>query len=143
MEVSEVVAYMISLLAKQETVKRAGDPYRRLKKHRIFTRAIDYVHEHLSQLIRVTDLCKYCGVSLSTLERIFRRELGITPNAYIHAARLHDVRCGLLNSNHDDRTIADIAMNCGFTHMGRFSRLYLTHFGRLPSEERSLVNGKT
>jgi AraC-like DNA-binding protein len=141
-EVSEVVAYMISLLAKPEAVKRVSDRYHWLERSRIITRAKDYVHEHLAQHIRVTDLYQYCGVSLSTLERIFRRELGITPNAYVQAARLHDVRCALLDSNHGEHTIADIALSSGFTHMGRFSGQYRAQFGRLPSEERSLINKK-
>ncbi len=134
---------MTRLLARPELEKKAGDPYRRLKKHRIVVRAKDYVDEHLTNVIRVTDLCKYCGVSLSTLERIFTRELGITPKGYIRAMRLHEVRRELLNGNSQDLTIADIAMDCGFTHMGRFSRRYRAHFGRLPSDERRLANGKT
>ena len=74
---------------------------------------------------------------------MFTRDLGITPTGYIQAARLHEVRRNLLDANAGDRTIAEIAVDCGFTHMGRFSRLYRTHFSRLPSEERRLVNGKT
>ena len=142
-EESDLVAKTSRLLARAESGKKVGDPYRRLKKHRVVVRAKEYVHEHLRELIHVTDLCKYCGVSLSTLERTFTRELGTTPNGYIRAARLHEARHALLNGNGEDLTIADIAMNCGFTHMGRFSRRYQTHFGRLPSEERSLVNGIT
>ncbi len=142
-EESDLIAKMSRLLVRPESDKKVVDPYRRLKKHRIVVRAKEYIHEHLRELIRVVDLCKYCGVSLSTLERTFTRELGINPNGYIQAARLHEVREALMDANAEGLTIADIAINCGFTHMGRFSRQYRTHFGRLPSEDRSLVNGKT
>ncbi len=142
-EESDLVAQLSRLLVRPETVQKVGDPYGRLKKHRILVRAQDYVHAYLSEPIHVIDLCKYCGVSLSTLERMFTRELGISPNGYIRAARLHEVRRALLAANAEDYTIADIAMNSGFTHMGRFSRRYRTHFGRLPSEERRRVNGKS
>ena len=142
-EESVFTAKMTRLLVRPGLKKMTGDPYRRLKKHRIIVRAKEYVHEHLTEPIHVTDLCKYCGVSLSTLERFFTRELGIGPNGYIRAARLHEARHALLNAYGEDFTIAEIAMNCGFTHMGRFSRRYRSQFGRLPSEERSLVNGKT
>ncbi len=142
-EESDLVAQMGRLLVRPETVQIVGDPYRRLKKHRIVVRAKEYVHEHLREVIPVIDLCNYCSVSLSTLERIFTRELGIHPNGYIRAARLHEVRRALLATNAENFTIAEIAMNSGFTHMGRFSRRYRTHFGRLPSEERRLVNGKS
>lgn len=141
-EESDLIANMSRLLVRPESDKKFVDPYRRRKKYRIVVRAKEYIHEHLRELIRVVDLCKYCGVSLSTLERTFTRELGINPNGYIQAARLHKVREALMDANAEGLTIADIAMNCGFTHMGRFSRQYRTHFGRLPSEERSLVNNK-
>ncbi len=141
-EESDYAGETSRLLLRPKLEKRVGDPYRRLKKHRIVVRAKEYVHEHLTEPIHVIDLCKYCGVSLSTLERVFTRELGVTPNRYIQAVRLHEARHALLNGNGEDVTIADIAMNCGFTHMGRFSRRYHALFGRLPSEERSLVNGK-
>ncbi len=142
-EVWDIAAKMSSLLVRSASGKKVGDPYRRLKKHRVVVRAKDYIHEHLRDRIRVTDVCTYCGVSLSTLERIFTRDLGISPNCYVRAARLHNVRRELLNGNSQDLTISDIAMGCGFTHMGRFSRRYRAHFGHLPSEERCLVNGKT
>ena len=105
-----IAAEMSTLLVRPDTVKHGGDPYRRLKKYRIVARAKEYIHERLSVGIRITDLCKYCGVSLSTLERIFNRELGICPNGYIQAVRLHEVRRKLLNGNSADRTIADIAI---------------------------------
>ncbi len=142
-EESDFVAKTSMLLMSLATVKRIGDPYGRVKKYRTVARAKEYIREHLRQGIRVTDICAYCGVSLSTLERFFKCEIGTTPNGYILAARLHEVRRELLDANSNGVTIADIAMNCGITHMGRFSRRYRAHFGRLPSEERSLVNGKT
>ncbi len=139
-EESVIAAEMSRLLARPELEKQTGDPYRRLKKHRIIVRAKEYVHEHLTEPIHVTDLCNYCSVSLSTLERIFTRELGMGPNGYIRAARLHEARHALLDADGEDLTIAEIALNCGFTHRGRFSRQYRAHFGRLPSDERRLVN---
>ncbi len=140
-EESDIAAETSRLLVTAKSGKKVGDPYHRMDKHRIVVRAKEYVHEHLRELIHVTDLCKYCGVSLSTLERVFKRELGVTPNGYIRAARLHEARHALLNGYGEDLTIADIALHCGFTHMGRFSSQYRAHFGRLPSEERGLVNG--
>ncbi len=71
------------------------------------------------------------------------RELGINPHGYIRISRLHEARHTLLNGYPEDVTIAEIAMSCGFMHMGRFSRHYRTHFGRLPSEDRHLATNST
>ncbi len=139
---SVVVRNLSRLLVRPVSDKNVGDRYGRLEKYRIILRAKDYIHENLRELIRVIDLCKHCGVSLSTLERIFRRELGTGPIGYVRAARLHEVRRMLQAANAGGLMIAEIAMNFGFTHMGRFSHQYRAQFGRSPSEERSLVKGR-
>ena len=54
------------------------------------------------------------------------------------AARLTDVRRRLWGDNSHSQTIAVVAMDSGFTHMGRFSEQYRNHFGLLPSEDREL-----
>ena len=138
-EKSDIAAKLSRLLVRPDTVKKAGDPYHRLAKYRVVQRAEEYVHENSAGHIRITNLCEYCGVSLSTLERIFARELGISPSSYIRATRLHEVRRKLLHGYPENVTIADIAMSCGFMHMGRFSHRYRAHFGRLPSEDRRLA----
>ncbi|MEV6902279.1 helix-turn-helix domain-containing protein [Amycolatopsis sp. NPDC051372] len=49
---------------------------------------------------------------------------------------LRDIRLGrahraLLGA---DRTVAEIASSCGFTHLSRFAQEYRARFGELPSE---------
>ena len=130
---------MIALTDMLLSVKSNGnghDPYARLEKHRILLRARRYVQRHLSEDIRITDLCEYCGVSLSTLERTFSRALNVSPKDFLLIMRLQDVRYRIINPTDDEATIAEIAMNSGFGHMGRFSSYYRNHFGRLPSEDR-------
>ena len=65
--------------------------------------------------------------------------MNVGPKGYILAARLHEARRKLMNRRFQDYNIAEIAMNCGFAHMGRFAHQYKTYFGLLSSEERSPV----
>jgi len=136
----KLITALTDMLDGRKSNGNGCDPYGRLEKHRIMQRATDYVHMHLVGDIRVTDLCAYCGVSLSTLQRIFRRELDLSPKDYILAIRLHEARRGFWDVDTKTLTIAEVAMNCGFTHMGRFSRQYRQHYGRLPSEDRIQVS---
>ena len=129
---------LIGMLGIRDPEKWNRDPYGRAKKHRIVQRARDYVHAHLANDIRISELCDHCGVSLSTLERLFKRELKIAPKDYILAARLADVRRKLWDDDPQAQTIAEVALNSGFSHMGRFSQQYRKHFGRLPSEDRDV-----
>jgi len=133
---SDLAKDLSLLLASSFIEADSGDSYRQRVKRRVFARAKEFIHKNLAEHIRVTDLCAYCGVSLSTLERLFRREMDISPNEYILAVRLHEARRKLLNGYPKVVTIAEIAMSCGFTHMGRFSGHYRNQFGRLPSQDR-------
>ena len=127
---------LTDMLKGRASTGNGDDVYGRLAKRRIILCAKKYVRWHLPDEIRVTDLCEFSGVSQSTLERAFRRELDISPQHYIVATRLHEVRRKLVGAETEPVSIAEIALNCGFTHMGRFSRQYRDQFGRLPSEER-------
>jgi hypothetical protein len=54
--------------------------------------AREYIEAHLSEAIPISDICTKCCVSCSKLERIFRREIALSPTEYILARRLVAVR---------------------------------------------------
>ena len=132
-----LVTRICGLLHHPASKPIGGDPYRRVSRDRVIRRAKDYIHAHLADNVRVPDLCRHSGVSLRTLERAFKREIGVTPNQYLKAARLHAARHELQSDEAMHLTVADIALKCGFTHMGRFSQIYRRHFGVLPSKDRA------
>ena len=99
-------------------------------------RAREYIEEHLTEPITMADLCRYTGASLSTIEKVFRRELQMPPTVYIRTHRLDAVRRVLLNDEGNGEYISQIATEHGFSHLGRFSAAYRELFGRSPSEER-------
>ena len=134
---ARIVTHLCKLLRNPASRPIGGDPHRRISKDRVVRRAKDYIHAHLDDGIRVPDLSRYSAVSLRTLERTFQQEIGVTPNQYVQAARLHEARHELRNEDAVHHRVADIALKCGFTHMGRFSQQYHRHFGVLPSEDRA------
>lgn len=131
-----LVTHLCTLLAKSPLNPIGGDPYRRVSKDRVIRRAKDYIDAHLADDVRIPDLCRYCAVSLSTLERAFKEEIGVTPLRYMLVVRLHESRLKLRSKDALHQSVAHIASKCGFTHMGRFARAYHQHFGVLPSEDR-------
>ncbi|MCZ6894931.1 MAG: AraC family transcriptional regulator [Gammaproteobacteria bacterium] len=98
--------------------------------------AKDYIEAHLTAPMRITDVSTYAGVSLSKLERVFRRELMTSPAHYIRAHRLAAVRRTLTDEGVGGKQITKSAVEYGFTHLGRFSAAYRDQFGHLPSEEK-------
>ena len=127
------------LLARALT--ESHDPILRLPRRRIIQlqaldRARAFIDGHLGETIRMTDLCHHAGVSLKTLERLFRRELQASPSEYVERSRLDRVRRILAGGADSGRTVTEIATEHGFRHLGRFAAAYRRQFGEYPSQVR-------
>lgn len=73
--------------------------------------ALDFINENFRSGIGVDAVATACGVSGSHLSRTFRKEMGITPQAFIHRLRLGYAQERLFRT---DMKIADIAREAGF-----------------------------
>ncbi len=112
------------------------------KQTSILRKADMYLETHLRDRLRVPDFSLAMGVSERTLERLFKNAFGLTPSAYIRAFRLQTTRRELARKTNHDKSITQIAMDQGFTHLGRFSISYREHFGQSPSEFRRALDQK-
>lgn len=81
------------------------------------------------------DLARAVGMSTRSLSRGFQRLRGYSPMAAVRRARLERVRLDLAAAA-PGGSVTDAAMRWGFLHLGRFSRLYASYFGELPSATR-------
>ena len=88
-------------------------------------------------MFSVEELCRASASCMSTLERVFRGQYGVSPSQYLIAIRLGGVRQILLCSQ-ETRTIGDIAADWGFWHMSKFAADYKRMFGELPSATRAV-----
>ena len=104
------------------------------KRLRTIRRASEFIEAHLDEPIRIAQVCTYGRTTISQLERTFRRELQMSPGQYIRARRLTAVNRKLIHANGNGDSITRIAMDHGFTHLGRFAGAYREQFGELPSE---------
>ena len=84
--------------------------------------------------LTVTDMARYAGVSIRSLQDGFKNYVGMSPTDYLRNVRLNRVREELLGGRGLDTSIADIAFSWGFTHLGRFAKIYNERFGELPSQ---------
>jgi AraC-like DNA-binding protein len=96
-------------------------------------RAIDYMESNLDAPITVSDIVQVSGVPGRTLFKHFQDWRGISPMRYLRNARFQRAR-EVLRRATPEASITDIAMSCGFGHMGRFSAEYSRRFGETPSE---------
>jgi AraC-like DNA-binding protein len=91
--------------------------------------ALDCLDEPLS----VLQICERLDVSRSTLQRSFLGVTGLSPVEYLRAVRLNAVRQRLQSTAAEQFTVARVANDLGFTHLGHFSGAYRALFGELPS----------
>ena len=101
-------------------------------------RAVTYMHANMAERITLGDLTSACAVSERTLLRQFRQFVGLAPLAYLRGLRLNAAKNKLLDPQANN-AIADIAMRCGLSHLGRFGTEYCRLFGERPSATRQRV----
>ena len=93
-------------------------------------RAEEYMRAHCDQPITVADLAKAAGCSERGLQAAFKSHRQAGPMAVLRDIRLEAARNDIL---HTDDTVTDIAFKWGFSHLGRFSKLFADKYGETPS----------
>lgn len=97
-------------------------------------RVIDFVNDHLeSGEFGVEEMATHFSMSVSTLRRRMQDATGVSPKSYIQAIQMQRA-CNLLD---DGLQIADVAMRCGFTEPGSFTRTFKRVLGLTPSQYRT------
>jgi AraC-like DNA-binding protein len=77
-------------------------------------------------------LARQCHVSVRSLQEGFQRHVGMSPTAYIREVRLRGAHEDLLTADPYLRTVASVAEDWGFTHLGRFAAAHEARYGQLP-----------
>jgi AraC-like DNA-binding protein len=78
------------------------------------------------------ELARTAGVSVRTLQEGFRSRFGTTVTGYHRELRLERAH-RMLSAAEETRSVADVAVTCGFLHLGRFARHYRLRYGITPS----------
>ncbi|MGO3869746.1 hypothetical protein CLH39_10105 [Alcaligenes faecalis] len=94
--------------------------------------AEQYIEERLAEPLTLFDIAQYSGVTVRTLLRNFRDCRGCSPMDALRERRLEQVHLELQRQN--SQSVSDIAYQWGFTHLGRFAKLYKNRYGQAPSQ---------
>lgn len=100
---------------------------------RTVKRVVDAIEAGPDRLWSLAELAHVAGVSGRRLQQAFQEQFEISPMTYLQNVRLERVRRDLLN---DAGSVTYLAMQWGFTHLGRFSGAYRVRYGEAPSETR-------
>lgn len=95
--------------------------------------ALELITSRFREPLSVPQMARICGMSVRSFEGHFDRLMGQPPSAYLIRCRVQAAATLLRTS---DRTIAEIAYECGFGTLSSFNRSFLRQMGRTPREHR-------
>jgi AraC family transcriptional regulator len=94
-------------------------------------RAIEHINIHMGNRLTVSDLAHEAHMSPSHFTRVFKKETGIAPMEYVARLRLDRAKRMLIAG---DKTITEIAIECGFGSSSYFTQCFTNHYSVTPSE---------
>jgi YesN/AraC family two-component response regulator len=100
---------------------------------RLVRQAMAYVHEHYADPISRSDLARHVALSDDYLTFCFRKELGVTPIAYLHRYRVNQAKQLLTQTS---KSITEIALEVGFSDSSYFGRIFQREVGVSPQAYR-------
>jgi AraC-like DNA-binding protein len=104
-----------------------------IRPYREMDEAITYVLHHYPDRIEVSGLARLTGLSVSQFDRRFKRLYQMTPMQYILRVRIN-AACQALTSS--GRSVAEIALACGFYDQSYFTKQFHKLLGQTPREYR-------
>lgn len=108
-----------------------------------FGRAVNFIRQNLTGDIALADIADAAYCSPRTLARLFKQAGKAAPMQYVHKLRLQAVRAELLKWSAQRKTVAEIAFQWGYRHLGEFNRQYRAAFGETPTETRQGLQALT
>ena len=99
-----------------------------------------WITSHCGEKITVPELARRVGTTPKGLESVFRIVLGTSVSGFVSAQRLSRAR-RLLETT--DKTIADIAAECGYCDHSHFIKAFRARWGRPPGDYRAATRSAT
>ncbi len=98
--------------------------------------AIDYIHRHYDEALRLPGLAEMAGLSVYQFDQRIRSLFHLTAGQYLVKVRI-DAACQRLSGTHEP--IAQIALSCGYSDQSAFSRQFKQAVGISPLAYRRKI----
>jgi len=95
--------------------------------------ALEHIRAHYAEAIRIGDLGRLMGLSVSAFERRFKKHFRMSPTEYIRRVRVHEACRSLI---HTSAPISVIAQECGFSDQSHFTRDFVRVMRTTPAVYR-------
>ena len=105
-----------------------------LRKQSPVEQVCEYIRTHLAEELSVEELAAYIHLNADYLNRIFKRDMGISVNQYVIQQKMELAKWYL---QHTDRTLGDIAAMVGYYNYSSFNRCFTKVTGQSPQKWKS------
>lgn len=103
---------------------------------RIIVPALEYIHQHYMDKLKVETLANCCHLSITHFRRTFQGVMGMSPLEYLNHIRIRK-SCELLY--HTDESILNVSLLSGFPTVSSYNRHFHKAIGVSPLKWRSNV----
>jgi AraC-like DNA-binding protein/predicted alpha/beta hydrolase family esterase len=104
-------------------------------------RALKFIEGNLGSKMAIREIADYVALSSSHFSRAFKRSLGSSPNAYVTERR---VERALRMMASTQKSLTEIALECGFSDQPHFTRSFRRVVGMSPGVwRRTSINSPT
>jgi len=100
-------------------------------------RSLRLMQENYSEEIQMDDLARQVGLSRPHFFKLFKKQMGITPNLYLNTLRAEHAITELMTT---EKSITDIGHDLGFSSQASFTRFFASNVGIPPSEYRRVAH---
>jgi len=126
---NRVVTTKLMAMLKHNVTLSAPSPYTVC-----FDRLLQYIDDNNKHNITAEDLALFSRQSARSLYLMFEKNVKTSPKNFIRRRKLEKVHEALTDPACKIPNVTAIALDYGFTHLGRFSELYKSTYGVLPSQ---------
>lgn len=108
-------------------------------RNRHLVKAVNYLEQFVEEPFSIDDCADHVGVSRRQIERLFQKNLGVTPLQYLNNLRLQHGRALLAET---DMSVLEVAIACGYGSSSHFSKSFRKKFGVSPHHFSHFRKGK-
>lgn len=136
------LARQVSDLFIHASIRQANEPQRMDVQSRIglhhqgLIDCVELMEANIEQPLTTQELAEIIGISKRQLERLFRAHMDTTPTHYYQDLRLQASKRLLEQTT---LSVLDVALACGFSSAGHFSKRFRLLFGMPPKQARQQI----
>lgn len=107
------------------------------KKENYVEKACRYINTNYGEELTVEKIAEYLSLNKHYMIRLFKKELGVTPNHFITETRLFYAKLMLTQT---ELSVKSIAFSCGFNTPSYFIKCFREKFGKSPNVYKKELN---